>query len=73
MRDPETGKAVQVLDLLLDYFGEEGAHWTSGRYHTATVGAASSVLWIICAANTASRARARSTFYKRHCPIARAG
>jgi hypothetical protein len=33
MRDPETGKAVQVLDLLLDYFGEEGAHWTSGRYH----------------------------------------
>ena len=33
MREPETPKAVQMLDLLLEYFGEQGTHWTSDRYH----------------------------------------
>jgi hypothetical protein len=27
-----TGKAVQVLDLMLDFFAEDD-HWTRGRYH----------------------------------------
>jgi hypothetical protein len=33
MPEPETVKAMQVLDLLLEFFGEDGAHWTSDRYH----------------------------------------
>jgi len=33
MPETDTGKAVQVLDLLLEFFGESGAHWTRGRYH----------------------------------------
>jgi hypothetical protein len=28
MAEPETGKAVQVLDLLLEYFSERGERWT---------------------------------------------
>jgi hypothetical protein len=32
MRETDTGKAVQMLDLLLEFFGEDGAHWTRGRY-----------------------------------------
>jgi len=32
MPQAETGKAVQVLDLLLDYFGERGERWTRDRY-----------------------------------------
>ena len=31
MADAEVGKAVQLLDLMLDYFAED-AHWTRGRY-----------------------------------------
>jgi hypothetical protein len=33
MPEPEIGKALQLLDLLLEYFGEDGAYWTSDRYH----------------------------------------
>ena len=33
MSETDTGKAVQVLDLLLEFFGESGEHWTCGRYH----------------------------------------
>jgi hypothetical protein len=33
MSETDTGKAVQVLDLLLEFFGESGTHWTRGRYH----------------------------------------
>jgi len=33
MSETDTGKAVEVLDLLLEFFGETGAHWTRGRYH----------------------------------------
>jgi hypothetical protein len=32
MSEAETGKAVQVLDLLLEYFGERGERWTRDRY-----------------------------------------
>jgi len=32
MPQAETGNAVQVLDLLLDYFGERGERWTRDRY-----------------------------------------
>jgi hypothetical protein len=32
MPEPETGKALQLLDLLLEYFGEDGAYWTGDRY-----------------------------------------
>jgi hypothetical protein len=32
MPEAETGKAVQVLDLLLEYFGEQGERWTRDRY-----------------------------------------
>jgi hypothetical protein len=32
MPQAETGKAVQVLDLLLEYFGEQGERWTRDRY-----------------------------------------
>jgi hypothetical protein len=32
MPQAETGKAVQVFDLLLEYFGEEGERWTRDRY-----------------------------------------
>jgi hypothetical protein len=30
--EADTGKAVHVLDLLLEFFGESGAHWTRGHY-----------------------------------------
>jgi hypothetical protein len=33
MSETDTGKAVQVLDLLLEFLGESGEHWTRGRYH----------------------------------------
>jgi hypothetical protein len=32
MPEPETAKAVQVLDLLLEFFGKRGEHWTRDRY-----------------------------------------
>src|SRR5262245_4289079 len=32
MPEAETGQAVQVLDLLLEYFGDNGEHWTRDRY-----------------------------------------
>jgi hypothetical protein len=32
MRETVSGKAVQVLDLLLEYFGEQGERWTRDRY-----------------------------------------
>jgi hypothetical protein len=32
MPEAENGKAVQVLDLLLEYFGERGERWTRDRY-----------------------------------------
>jgi hypothetical protein len=32
MRPGDTNEAVQMLDLLLEFFAE-GAHWTRGRYH----------------------------------------
>jgi hypothetical protein len=32
MPEAETGKAVQVLDLLLECFGERGERWTRDRY-----------------------------------------
>jgi hypothetical protein len=34
-----TGKAVQVLDLMLDFFAEDD-HWTRGRYHDPTAATA---------------------------------
>ena len=33
MSETDTGKAVQVLDLLLEFFGKSGELWTRGRYH----------------------------------------
>ena len=32
MPEAETGQAVHVLDLLLEYFGEQGERWTRDRY-----------------------------------------
>ena len=32
MPDVETGEAVQLLDLMLEFFADD-AHWTRGRYH----------------------------------------
>jgi hypothetical protein len=32
MPEAETGQAVQVLDLLLEYFGDHGERWTRDRY-----------------------------------------
>jgi hypothetical protein len=32
MPEAETGQALQVLDLLLEYFGERGERWTRDRY-----------------------------------------
>jgi hypothetical protein len=32
MREAETGRTVQLLDLLTTFFANE-AHWTRGRYH----------------------------------------
>jgi hypothetical protein len=32
MREADTGEAVRMLELLLEFFGENGAHWTRGRY-----------------------------------------
>jgi hypothetical protein len=32
MPEAETGQAVQVFDLLLEYFGEQGERWTRDRY-----------------------------------------
>jgi hypothetical protein len=32
MPEAETGQAVQVLDLLLEYFGDRGERWTRDRY-----------------------------------------
>lgn len=36
MPEAETGKAVQVLDLLREYFGERGEHWTRDRDDVVT-------------------------------------
>jgi hypothetical protein len=33
MRNPDPAKAVQLLDLLLQFFGEHGEHWTHGVYN----------------------------------------
>jgi hypothetical protein len=33
MPEAEMGKAVQVLDLLLEYFGDRGEHWTRDCYN----------------------------------------
>ena len=33
MCETDAGKAVQMLDLLLEFFGKDGAHWSRGRYH----------------------------------------
>jgi hypothetical protein len=51
MPEAENGKAVQVLDLLLEYFGERGERWTTAMM-TTKAGAVSSVLYIISAAST---------------------
>jgi hypothetical protein len=32
MPEADTGKAVRMFELLLEFFGENGAHWTRGRY-----------------------------------------
>ena len=32
MCETDAGKAVQMLDLLLEFFGKDGAHWSRGRY-----------------------------------------
>ncbi len=32
MPEADTGKALRMLDLLLEFFGENGEHWTRGRY-----------------------------------------
>jgi hypothetical protein len=32
MPEADTGKAVRMLELLLGFFGEKGAHWTRGCY-----------------------------------------
>jgi hypothetical protein len=32
MTEAGTDKAVQVLDRLLEIFGEDGGHWTRGDY-----------------------------------------
>jgi len=32
MPEAETGQALQVLDLLLDYFGDDGERWTRDHY-----------------------------------------
>jgi hypothetical protein len=40
MPKADAGKAVRVLDLLLEFFGEDGAHWTRGRCHDGHGGGA---------------------------------
>jgi len=35
----DTNEAVQMLDILLEFFSN-GAHWTRGRYHDGRVGTA---------------------------------
>jgi hypothetical protein len=37
MPEAETGQAVQVLGLLLEYFGERGKRWTRDRYDDGDV------------------------------------
>ncbi len=32
MREADTGEAVRMLELFLEFFGPEGGHWTRGRY-----------------------------------------
>ena len=40
MTEAGTDKAVQVLDRLFEFFGEDGAHWTRGGYDDGNGGAA---------------------------------
>jgi hypothetical protein len=69
MSKAAAGKAVRVLDLLPEFFGEDGAHWTRGRYHDGH-----SRRCLIGALDFLRRkhrigSRERSIFCKRQCPI----
>ena len=46
MPETEIGKAVQLLDLMLEFFTDD-AHWTRGRYDDGTAAAALSVPFCI--------------------------
>jgi hypothetical protein len=37
MPEAQTAKAVQLLDLMLEFFADDG-HWTRGRYHDGNGG-----------------------------------
>jgi hypothetical protein len=46
MRGAEIAKAVQLLDLVLEFFADDG-HWTRGRSTTETAATAFSALFCI--------------------------
>jgi hypothetical protein len=65
MPETETGKAVPVLDLLLEHFGEHGEHWTRDSYDDGQGRTVWSALYSICATSAVLPARARSVFCTR--------
>ena len=46
MPEAQIARGVQVLDLMLEYFADDG-HWTRGRYDDGTAAIAWSVLYCI--------------------------
>ena len=52
MPEVEIAKAVQLLDLMLEFFADDG-HWTRGRYDDGNGGTALSALCCISAASIA--------------------
>jgi hypothetical protein len=46
MPQAEIAHAVQLLDLMLEHFSDDG-HWTRGRYVTETAASAWSALFCI--------------------------
>ena len=72
MRAGNTNEAVQMLNLLLEFF-ENGARWTRGLYQDGhgrrcLIGAS-----IISVASIVSPATPRCISFRRHCLIGRLG
>jgi hypothetical protein len=67
MAEPETGKAVQLLDLMLDHFADD-EHWTRGRYDDGAGGHCLVGALLHLAASIACHRRRRSRSCTMRCP-----
>jgi hypothetical protein len=67
MPEAEIAKAVQLLDLMLEHFADDG-HWTRAVMTTEMAATASSALFCISAASIACRGRRPSRSCRMRCP-----